>query len=213
MTNSIIALPERCVSILALMEGFFKAFSGQNPILMDEAEEEKRLILRAVQDPKAFDDLYRKYVNRVYAYHLVRTNSREEAEDLTSQTFLSALECLSGFRNQGNFSPWLFSIARRKLIDHYRRAENNPVIQDCAATNNLEETIDHKLTLQQVSQALLHLDHDRVEALSLRVFGQLSAAETGQILSKSEGAVRNLVYRAIKDLREQLIPAVNMEEK
>jgi RNA polymerase sigma-70 factor (ECF subfamily) len=166
-----------------------------------------------VKDPQAFEDLYRKYVDRVYVYLLARSGSREEAEDLTSQTFLAALEGISGYRRQGSFAAWIFSIARRKLIDHYRRPRNVPLEFVEPADDNLEDLIDLRLTMQQISQAFLSIAPDRVEALSLRIFGQLSAAETGQILSKSEGAVRNLVYRALQEIREYIPVFVEMEDK
>lgn len=176
-------------------------------------QEEENLIQRAVKDPQAFDDLYRRYVRRVYAYHLVRTGSREEAEDLTSLTFLSALESLPGYRHQGSFPVWLFSIARRKLADHYRR--QIPLHLDLVDGYDagLEESVDHRLRLQQVSVALQSIDADRVEALSLRIFAQMDTAEISRLLSRSEGAVRNLVYRALQDLRKKLAVETETEEK
>ena len=176
-------------------------------------EEEKRLTQDAIQDPQAFDALYRRYVDRVYAFHLVRTNSREEAEDLTSQTFLAALEGIAGYRRQSSFPVWLFSIARRKLIDHYRRPVNMPLELVDETNTGLEEAVDHRLQLQQVSSALSRIDRERGEALSLRIFGQLNTTEISHLLSKSEGAVRNLVYRALQDLRRYLEIEKEMEEK
>jgi DNA-directed RNA polymerase specialized sigma24 family protein len=77
----------------------------------------------------------------------------------------------------------------------------------------LEDDVDHKLRLDEVNRALLTMEPERVEALSLRVYGQLSSAEIARLLSKSEGAVRNLVYRALLDLRKSLVPGYEMEEK
>jgi RNA polymerase sigma-70 factor, ECF subfamily len=192
---------------------FFIAFGVIDQEPSRDEMDENLLVSRAVKDPRAFDDLYRRYVDRVYVYHLARTNSREEAEDLTSQTFLAALEGISGFRRQGSFAAWLFSIARRKLVDHYRLPKNVPLELAESSINNLEEAIDHRLTMQQISQALLSLAPDRMEALLLRVFGQLSAMEAGIVLSKSEGAVRTLVYRALQDLRQQFPAVIEMEEE
>jgi RNA polymerase sigma-70 factor, ECF subfamily len=212
MTNTTFTMKKE-LRIPDLILRVIQLFSRPDPSTGLDPEIEKVLVEKAVHDPQAFEDLYRSYVNRVYAFHLVRTGSREEAEDLTSQTFLSALEGLAKFRSQGSFSAWLFTIARRKLIDHYRRPSTLPIELAEDVTGSLEESVDHKLRLQQVNQALLGIDRDRVEALSLRIFGQLSAAETGEILSKSEGAVRNLVYRALQDLRRQLTPEAFVEEK
>ena len=192
---------------------FFSVIGGLDQDSSRDEVEENLLISQAVKDPQAFDDLYRRYIDRIYVYHLARTSSQEEAEDLTSQTFLAALEGISGYRRQGSFAAWLFSIARRKLVDHYRLPKNVPLEAVKISMSNLEEAIDHRLTMQQISQALLSLAPDRMEALLLRVFGQLSAAETGLVLSKSDGAVRTLVYRALQDLRQQFPAAVEMEEE
>jgi RNA polymerase sigma-70 factor (ECF subfamily) len=176
-------------------------------------EQEAEIISNAIRDPQAFDELYRQNVNRVFAYHLIRTGSREEAEDLTSQTFLAALEGLQGYRRQGNFSVWLFGIARRKLADHYRRPTPLPLEMAENLNGLIEEAIDHKLRLDEINRSLQTMDPERVEALTLRVYGQLSSSEIARLLSKSEGAVRNLVYRALQDLRKNLVCEYEMEEK
>lgn len=212
MTNSITAFRQSS-PLVRVFRWLHSAFTSDRTFVSPETDEEEKLVIRAVHDPQAFDELYRRYVERVYAYHLVRTNSREEAEDLTSQTFLSALEGLSGYRRQGNFPAWLFSIARRKLIDHYRQPAALSLDMAGITGSGLEEAVDHKLRLQQVSRALLDIDPDRVEALSLRIFGQLTTAEISHILSRSEGAVRNLVYRALQDLRKHLVLETETEEK
>jgi RNA polymerase sigma-70 factor (ECF subfamily) len=191
----------------------FSIFGNTNRGTLPGDHNEDLLVSLAVKDPQAFEDLYRKYVDRVYVYHLARTTSREEAEDLTSQTFLAALEGISGYRKQGSFAAWIFSIARRKLVDHYRRPKNVPLEFAEPTESNLDDEIDLRLSLQQINHAFLNIAPDRVEALCLRIFGQLSTAETGQILSKSEGAVRNLVYRALQDIRENIPVFVEMEDE
>lgn len=188
-------------------------FSGAGIPDMDGETDEEQLVLQAARDPQAFDELYRKYVNRVYAYHLVRTANREEAEDLTSLTFLAALEGIKNYRHQSCFPVWLFSIARRKLVDHYRQS-NKPLSDTTEKTIiDLEDYVDQRLRLKQVNHALTSIDPDRVEALCLRFFGQLNTIEISHLLSRSEGAVRNLVYRALQDLRGKLVVVEEMEEK
>jgi len=212
MTNLTILLTKKPAPpgfLIRLLQAFFHIDPPDGMIPEREAD----LISNAARDPQAFDELYRRYVNRVYAYHLVRTSSREEAEDLTSQTFLAALEGLPGYRRQGNFAVWLFGIARHKLVDHYRRPAALPLEMAETINHMLEDDVDHRLRLDEVNRALLSMDPERVEALSLRVYGQLSSAEIARLLSKSEGAVRNLVYRALLDLRKNLVPGYEMEEK
>ena len=79
--------------------------------------EESALVAGAKQDPQAFAQLYDLYVQRVYRYLLSKVGNEQEAEDLTAQTFLSALQGLERYTHRGNFAAWLFSIARRKVAD------------------------------------------------------------------------------------------------
>lgn len=212
MTNISILLPKKSAPpgfFIRLLRMLFRI----DPPDDMTSEREADLVTNASRNPQAFDELYRRYVNRVYAYHLVRTGSREEAEDLTSQTFLAALEGLSGYRRQGNFAVWLFGIARRKLADHYRKPATLPLDPAVSLNDPLEDYVDHKLRLDEVNRALQTMDPERVEALSLRVYGQLSSAEIARLLSRSEGAARNLVYRALQDLRKTLVPGYELEEK
>ncbi len=211
MTNLIATLHQR-IPPNAIIQWLIRSFSG-NVLSIQETElDESGLASQAARDPQAFDALYRAYVNRVYAYHLVRTGSREEAEDLTSLTFLAALEGIKGYRHQSSFPVWLFSIARRKLADHYRRSTLPEIDMSEYPTGSLEETVDQRLWLEQVTRALTSINHDRVEALCLRFFGELNTLEISNLLSKSEGAVRNLIYRALQDLRGQLAAVEEMEE-
>src|SRR5512144_929908 len=98
---------------------------------LTQTKDESALVHRAQTDTQAFGALYDRYVQRVYRYCYYRTNSIPEAEDLTAQIFLAALEGLPRYRQDGHFAGWLFSIARRKVADYHRRAPH--------ATQSLEE--------------------------------------------------------------------------
>lgn len=71
--------------------------------------------------------------------------------------------------------------------------------------------VEQRLRLERVAQALRGLSPDRAEALSLRVFGGLNTAEVGQVMGKSQAAVRMLVHLAVRDLRERLAPVTEEE--
>ncbi len=167
------------------------------------------------ENPAAFAALYRRHVNRVYRYLLVRVGDVHDAQDLTAQTFLAALEGIAGYRGQGDFAAWLLGIARRKAADHFRRGRTTLPIEAAAHVpdpNPLPDAVvEQRLRLERVTRALRGLSLDRAEALSLRVFGGLNVAEVGRVMGKSEAAVRMLVHRAMRDLRERLAPATKAE--
>src|SRR5664279_1259537 len=87
------------------------------------------LALQAKKDPCQFVALYQRHYQRVYVYHLARTGNEQDAQDLTSETFLAALDSLSAYRPEGNhserseysFAAWLFGIAHHKLADFFHK--------------------------------------------------------------------------------------------
>jgi RNA polymerase sigma-70 factor (ECF subfamily) len=165
------------------------------------------LAQRARTDPEAFSELYRRHLQRVYAYHYARTGNQADAQDLTSQTFVAALEGLAHYRGEGSFAAWLLSIARNKLADHYRLSRPVDELDDAhpAGEPPLEELAFDRLQLDQIAQALKKISAERAEALSLRIFASLSVAETARVMGKSEAAVKMLVHRALLDLKTSLV--------
>lgn len=169
--------------------------------------DDQTLAHQARHDPQAFSELYRRHLQRVYAYHYARTGNQADAQDLTSQTFVAALESLPRYRAQGSFAGWLLGIAHHKLVDHYRsHAPAEPLVDDIPmAGPPLEEAAFDRLQLQQIAHGLRALTADRAEALTLRIFASLSVAETAQVMGKTEAAIKMLVHRALADLKASLV--------
>ena len=173
------------------------------------------LAARAIRDAEAFAELYRRHFTRVYRYHLAHTGYVQDAQDLTTQTFLAALEGIESFRGTGSFAAWLLGIARRKMALHYRsRRLETPLdeVDHLPDPRPLPEiAVGERMQLFRVNQALQNLASERAEALVLCIFGGLSALEAGSVMGKSEAAVKMLVYRGLKDLREKLALALQEE--
>jgi len=179
----------------------------------DTAVHDAELARRAASDPGAFSELYQRYLPGVYRYHLARTGQAQEAEDLTAQTFLTALEAIHSFRGQGSFAAWLFGIASHKLADHYRRRRPELPLELAEAVHSpnqsLEDAAVQRQEIRRVTRALRLLSPERAEALVLVFFGGLSMAEAAQAMGKTEAAVKMLVYRGLNELKERL--AVHLE--
>lgn len=173
-----------------------------------ELEHEHRLAQQAQRAPQAFAALYQRHLNAVYAYNMARTGNMQEAQDLTSETFLAALENIATYRGQASFRAWLFGIAKRKLADHFRRMRPQGALMDAEripmAEAPLEEAAAESMRMGQVAAALRRLAPDQTQALSLRFFGGLSVREVSQVMKKSEAAVKMLVLRGTRSLRERL---------
>jgi RNA polymerase sigma-70 factor (ECF subfamily) len=176
------------------------------------APPDEELAAAARRDPAAFAELYRRHVNRVYGYLLARLGDVALAQDLTAQTFLAAFEGIAGWRGQGPPAAWLLGIARHKLMDHlrseYRSRRESVSLDEAAALAHPdpppEQLVAERLRREQLARALRALAPERAEALALRVFGGLSAAEVGRVMGKSEAAVKMLVHRAVRDLQARL---------
>ncbi len=170
--------------------------------------DDMELARRAAQDPQAFSELYHRYLAPVYRYHLARTGHVQEAEDLTAQTFLTALESIASFRGQGSFKAWLFGIASHKLADHYRHSREELPLEHAEQLHSPiplpEETAHNRLEMRRVAHVLRLISPERAEALVLCLFGGLSLAEAARTVGKSEAAVKMLVHRGLCDLQERL---------
>jgi RNA polymerase sigma-70 factor (ECF subfamily) len=178
----------------------------------DAAPDERRLVEAAKRDHAAFDQLYRRYVTRIYRYCYTHTNNARDAEDLTTQTFMAAMEGIGRFRGRGSFAAWLFGIAWRKCKDHHRqryRITQEPLERAEQTPNpdapDPERGAYHQDILDCVEQSWSLLSEDRQEVVRLRFWGGLNTAETAAVMGRSKGAVKMLLSRAIADLRERCL--------
>jgi RNA polymerase sigma-70 factor (ECF subfamily) len=158
-------------------------------------KDELDLAQHAITDVDAFAELYRRHLTRVYRYHIAHVGNIKDAEDLTSQTFMAALEGIRSFRASGSFAAWIMGIASRKRLMFFRTAK--PEVPLDAAVHYpspelpTDKAASQRLQLESISHALRQISPDRAEALILTYFGGLSNAEAGQVLQKSEAAVKN----------------------
>ena len=184
---------------------------SQQYISMDDAE----LAARAQSDPEAFAELYRRHVPSVYRYHLAHTGNVRDAEDLTSQTFMAALEGLHSFRGTAPYITWLIGIASRKRALFFR--VQRPQVPLDAALHlpalgpPTDKAAARRLQMDQVLDALRNISRHRAEAVILCFFSGLSAAEAGLVLGKSEAAIRMLISRGLQDLRTRTSLALEVD--
>lgn len=181
------------------------------PLVVSDDE----LARRAAGDRAAFAELYRRYLPRVYRYALAQLGNEQQAQDVTSQTFLAALEGIGTFRGTGAFSAWLLGIARHKVTDAIRSRRTVAPLEEAAQVASREpppeDVVAARLDLERVARGLQALAPERAEALALRIFGGLTCAEAAAVLGKSEAAVKMLVHRGVQDLRERLAFRIEAE--
>jgi RNA polymerase sigma-70 factor (ECF subfamily) len=182
----------------------------------DEAQRERLIALVELArtgDKEAFGLLYDHYQPSVYRFLYYRTRSQTLAEDLTADTFFRALRSMNNFRWQGkDFGAWLMTIARNLTTDHFKagRTRLEMTTEDMTphddATEGPEDAVLASLTNEVLLKALTELPTEQRECLIMRFLQGLSIAETALALERSEGAVKQLQLRGVRNLAK-LMPA------
>ena len=168
----------------------------------------------AKRDAGAFEPLYRKYVAQIYSLALYETRDPHVAEDITEGVFLKALAALPGFREQGagtdsTFKVWLYAIARNVISNERRSLRRHPTdpieaALGLRAPDDPAATAVTRLEAQRAWDAVMELPLERRQAIVLRFVNELSAREIGEVMGKSEGAVRVLIPRALVSVRRRM---------
>jgi RNA polymerase sigma-70 factor (ECF subfamily) len=184
----------------------------------EDSEAERIRVIALVElarggDSEAFGQLYDHYQPSVYRFVYYRTRSQTLAEDLTSETFLRALRNMSGFRWQGkDFGAWLMTIARNLCTDHFKagRTRLELTTEDMGAHDDATEGPENEvlatLTNEVLLEGLRELSDEQRDCLIMRFLQGLSIAETAEVLGRSEGAVKQLQLRGVRNLAK-LMPA------
>jgi RNA polymerase sigma-70 factor (ECF subfamily) len=169
--------------------------------------EDADLVVAAQQNPAEFKRLYQKWLKPVYRYFYFRLGNEKDAEDLTSQVFLKAYEDLPRYRSRGQFSAWLFSIAHARTVDYYRKGSREVALENANLVSAAPDLLNQAVRNSEVEQLfylLSKLDEDEQELIRLRFAADLGYREIGQILHRSEEAVRKSISRLLDRLQIQL---------
>ncbi len=179
--------------------------TGRDP---EELEEERRLVEAAKTDPAAFAKLYDRYVDAIHAYVYHQTGSWERAEDVTATTFMRAYAEIGKFEWRGvPYSAWLYRVASNLVLRDHRRPGWIELPEGLADPGEGPEAAALRSEqVRRIQAAVRRLSPDQRQAITLRFGAGLRNAEVAQVMRKSEGAVKLLVFRALRSLERRLGP-------
>ncbi len=179
---------------------------------MSEPDSDLNLVARVKTDPAAFGQLYERYIARIYNYVYYRTGNHHDAEDLTSRVFYRALMHVEDYVDRGvPFAAWLYRIAHNLVAnwhrDHARRQDLD--LDDAVLIGEPHEMPEWATETNEQQRRLLEvirrLPEERQELLILKFVEGLSNAEVGQIMGRTEGAIKSLYHRTLLALRDDLL--------
>lgn len=183
-------------------------------------DDEVALVEMAKTDPGSFGILYERYVGRIYGYIYYRTGNRAEAEDLTAKTFYRALRNVGRYTDRGvPFSAWLYRIAHNLVANWHRdRSRRNVISLDqlhsaSAGGPTPERLAEQNHDARHLLKVIGGLPSERQQLLILKFVEQLSNAEIGAVMGRTEGAIKSLYHRTLLALRETLVESPEGQDR
>jgi RNA polymerase sigma-70 factor (ECF subfamily) len=175
---------------------------------------DEELVAKALEDPEAYVFLVQRYEGKLLRYIMrISRGTREDAEDLLQDVFLSAYKNLNDFDQELRFSSWVYRIAHNKVISHFRKVTARPktttyegdsqILNILASEENIERDLEKKYTAQEVLEVLDQLEERYREVLVLKFLEEKDYKEISDILEKPMGTVATLISRAKKQFKKK----------
>ena len=177
----------------------------------DERAIESALVAKAQKDSNAFGELYERYIDRIYSYVFSRVQNVQDAEDLTARIFYRALDRLDSYEDRGlPFGAWMFRIAHNLVANWHRDQSRRSfvsidgVIFPAERRDEPEAAAERRAGEDALWAAIERLPEERRQLLFHKFGDQLTNIEIGELMQKSEGAIKSLYFRTLTALRQDL---------
>lgn len=170
-------------------------------------EEDMEMVHSARESLTGFKRLYTKWLPSVYRYFYYRIGNEKDAEDLTSQVFLKLYEELPRYRDQGQFSAWLFTIVRHKMADFFRSQKPTISIELADPIDQNSDLLAQAIQtdeMERLKKFIRSAPDDDQELIRLRFVVGLGYREIGALLNRKEDAIRKSLSRLLARLQNQL---------
>ena len=188
-------------------------------IIDNKMSDEKEIIEKSKNDPQFFGLLFDKYHDRIFKYILHRTMNIELSRDLTSDTFYKALKNINAYKWKNiPLSSWLYRIASNEINGYFRKHGSfhkaisaniiniddklYPLIQE--EIKDAHQKLEEKNNFTELHRSVEQLAINYQEVIVLRFFETKKIKEISEILNKSEGTIKSLIHRGLKQLKLKL---------
>jgi RNA polymerase sigma-70 factor (ECF subfamily) len=172
---------------------------------------DSELVELAKRNKEAFGVLYERYVEKIYKYIYYRTGNHHDAEDLTAGVFFRAMAHIENYTERGvPFQAWLYRIAHNLMANWHRDRGRRKIIPLEEFVNSglpfdaPDTQAEDKEEREMLLAAVSRLPEERQQLLMLKFISHLSNAEIGQIMDRTEGAIKSLYHRTLIALREDM---------
>jgi RNA polymerase sigma-70 factor (ECF subfamily) len=172
-------------------------------------EDDQTLARRAKTERDAFGVLYERHVTAIYRYVYYRVGSQADAEDLTARVFARGLKHIRNYNDRGvPFTAWLYRIAHNVVANYHRDNSRHPAVPleeveiFTGQDDDNDQRIDNQREREKLLRAIRLLPAERQHLIVLKFVEQMQNNEIGQIMSRSEGAIKSLYHRTLLQLRE-----------
>ena len=162
------------------------------------------MVERQVMDVPEFQQVYELYFKDVYKYVLALCRDEHMAEEVTQETFFKALKSIDSFRGQCKLYVWLCQIAKNTYFSMAAKGRNAPEAVPEETEDALEKALLTRESAFEIHRVLHNLEEPYKEVFSLRVFGELSFRQIGQLFGKTESWARVTYHRARLKIKEEL---------
>lgn len=157
-------------------------------------------------DKGAAEEIFNNFSPQIFRFLLSRLANREIAEDLTQDIFFKVVRKIETFdKKSGNFSTWLWQIARNSLIDYYREKKTVPLSDFLEETKNIPDennNLKARIEAREILSAIKNFSPEDQEIFTLRYVSDLSYRDISKLVGKTEGSLRVIIHRINNKLRE-----------
>jgi RNA polymerase sigma-70 factor (ECF subfamily) len=178
---------------------------NDSPNISNKSDDDLMKAIKA-GNKNAFKTLFNRHIDSIVRFCAIKTANRHEASDIAQEIFLKVWKSAGSYRPENNFKSWIFTIARRHIIDRHRKKKLNQIPME---PELISKRIDQQNTTTQLEQCpeidfLKNLSDQNREIVALRIIEKLSYKEIAKLTGITPLNLRQIVFRSLKKIQKEV---------